>query len=256
VSTTTAQRADVCVLAVAEAFRGDANRVISPMGLTPRLGALLAWSTFEPDLLISDGEAQLLAGPVPIGAEADAPKEGWLPFRDVFQMVNAGTRHVMMGATQIDRHGNQNISVIGDWKQPKVQLLGARGAPGNTANHTTSYWVAGHSPKIFVDQVDFVSGLGTDRAAQLPGVKDLHELRRVITDLAVLDLGGPEGTMRLVSVHPGITVQQVLDATGFELDVPEDPPTTTEPTAEQLAVINHLDPRGLRFREVPRAVVA
>lgn len=248
----TATRADVCVLAVAEAFRPDADRIISPMGIVPRIGALLAWSTFQPDLVISDGEALLLAGPVPLGAEADAPKEGWLPFRDVFQVVNAGTRHVMMGATQIDRHGNQNISAIGDWKQPKVQLLGARGAPGNTANHTTSYWVAGHSPKIFVETVDFVSGIGTDRAAALANVRDLHELRVVVTDLAVLDLAGADGTMRLRSVHPGVTVDEVVAATGFALEIPADVPVTAEPTTEQVEIIDHLDPRGLRFREVPR----
>lgn len=251
----TATRADVCVLACAEAFRGDADRVISPMGTIPRIGALLAWSTFEPDLVISDGEAQLLAGPVPLGAEADAPKEGWLPFRDVFAVVNAGTRHVMMGATQLDRFGNQNISAIGDWKQPKVQLLGARGAPGNTANHTTSYWVAGHSPKVFVDEVDFVSGVGTDRATASPSIARFHELRRVVTNLAVLDLTGTPvdgaGTMRLVSFHPGVDVAEVVAATGFDLDVPSDVPTTAEPDADQLALIDHLDPTGLRFREVP-----
>lgn len=244
-------RADVCVLAVAECFRGDAGRVVSPMGLVPRIGALLAWASFEPDLLISDGEAQLLAGPVPMGAEGDAPKEGWLPFRDVFQVVNAGTRHVMMGATQLDRHGNQNISAIGDWKQPKVQLLGARGAPGNTANHTTSYWVSGHSPKVFVDEVDFASGLGTDRASRHPGIAPLHELRRVVTDLAVLDLEGPDETLRIRSTHPGVTVEQVRAATGFDLAVADDLADTPAPDAEQLALIERLDPRGLRFREVP-----
>ncbi len=246
------QRADVCVAAVAEVFRGDGGRIVSPMGLVPRLGALLAWSTFEPDLIVSDGEAQLLAGPVPLGAEADAPKEGWLPFRDVFQVLNAGLRHVMMGASQLDRFGNQNISAIGDWKQPKVQLLGARGAPGNTANHTTSYWVAGHSPKIFVEHVDFVSGVGTDRAKANELIRDLHDLRAVVTDLAVLDLHGPDQTLRIRSTHPGVSVDDVQQATGFDLAVADDLATTPAPTGEQLAIIDHLDPRGLRFREVPR----
>ncbi len=246
-----ARRADVCVAAVADAFAPDADRVCSPMGLTPRLGALLAWCTSQPDLLLSDGEAQLLAAPTPLGDEAGATKEGWLPFRDVFAVVNAGTRHVMMGATQLDRFGNQNISAIGDWKQPKVQLLGARGAPGNTANHTTSYWVSSHSPKVFVEAVDFVSGLGTDRAAATPAVAELHELRVVVTDLAVLDLAGPGGTMRLRSTHPGVSVEDVVAATGFDLHVPDEVPTTREPTAEELAWLAWLDPRGKRFREVP-----
>ncbi len=250
---TAPRRADVCVAAVADCFAGDGGRVISPMGLTPRLGALLAWSTTEPDLLLSDGEAQFLTGPTPLGQEASQTKEGWLPFRDVFAVVNAGTRHVMMGATQIDAHGNQNISAIGDWKQPKVQLLGARGAPGNTANHTTSYWVAGHSPKIFVSEVDFVSGLGTDRAAAEPAVRDFHELRAVVTNLAVLDLLGPDGTMRLVSTHPGVEVADVVAATGFDLDIPADVPTTRSPSERELELLAWLDPSGKRFREVPDA---
>lgn len=251
---TAIERADVCVAAVAELFRHDGDRIVSPMGTVPRLGALLAWSSFAPDLLLSDGEARLLAGPVPLGAEADAPEEGWLPFREVFAVVNAGRRHVLMGATQLDSHGNQNISALGDHSRPKVQLLGARGAPGNTVNHTTSYWVPRHSTRVFVPTVDFVSGVGTDRAAELPGLKDHHDLRGVVTDLAVLDLSGPDGTMRLLSVHPGVTVDEVVAATGFALAIDGDVPTTPEPTAQQLARIEWLDPDGLRFHEVARTV--
>lgn len=245
--TSEATTADVCVLACAEAFRGDADRVVSPMGTIPRLGALLARATFEPDLLLTDGQARLLRDPVPLGQEADAVAEGWLPFREVFQVVNAGTRHVMMGASQLDRHGNQNISAIGDWKQPTVQLLGSRGGPGNTANHTTSYWLANQSPRILVEAVDFVSGIGTDRTTDATFL----DLRAVVTNLAVLDLRGPDGTLRVRSVHPGFTVDDVQAASGFELAVADDAGTTPAPDADQLAWIAHLDPDGARFREVP-----
>lgn len=248
----TVERADVCVVACAEAFRGDGEIVCSPMGTTPRLGALLAWSTFEPGLLISDGQAQLLAGPVPLGAEAEAPKEAWLPFRSVFDVVAAGRRHVMMGATQVDHYGNQNISAIGDHDKPAVQLLGARGAPGNTVNHATSYWVPNHSPKVFVEAVDYVSGVGTDRAAKEPEAARFHLLRRVVTNLAVLDLGGPDGTMRLLSVHPGVSIDDVVEATGFALARADDVTETRAPTDEELAIIERLDPDGARFAEVPR----
>jgi acyl CoA:acetate/3-ketoacid CoA transferase beta subunit len=110
-------------------------------------------------------------------------------------MLAAGRRHVMMGAAQIDRYGNQNISVIGDWRRPKAQLLGVRGAPGNTVNHPVSYWVPKHSPRVFTPAVDMVCGVGYDRGA--------CELRVVVTDLAVLDFETPERVMRLRSVHPG-----------------------------------------------------
>ena len=249
---TTPEIADVCVLACAEAFRGDGDRVVSPMGTIPRIGALLAKATFEPDILLTDGEARILRDAVPLGAEGDAVTEGWLPFRDVFQVLNAGRRHVMMGASQLDRHGNQNISAIGDWKQPTVQLLGSRGAPGNTINHTTSYWIAGQSPRVFVDHVDFVSGIGTDRAAGVGARATDHELRAVVTDLAVLDLRGPDGRMRIVSTHPGVSVDDVQAASAFELAVADEVATTPAPTAEQQDLIDRFDPRGARYREVPR----
>jgi acyl CoA:acetate/3-ketoacid CoA transferase beta subunit len=238
-----ATRAEICVAACADAWRGDGEIVCSPMGTIPRIGALLARATFAPDLLISDGEATLITG--------DGSVEGWLPFRSVFDVVAAGRRHVMMGASQIDRFGNQNISAVGDWKQPKVQLLGARGAPGNTANHTTSYWVPSHSPRVFVEAVDFVSGVGYDRAAAEPALAGLHEIRVVVTNLAVLDFDTVDYGMRLRSVHPGVTVSDVVAATGFELET-DDVARTRVPDEEELRLIREvLDPEDARSKEVP-----
>ena len=237
-------RAEVCAVACAEAFRGDGEVLASPMALVPSLGARLARETFEPDLLLSDGEATFVAGPWALGAPPPATTEAWVPYRSIFDLVWNGARHVMMGASQIDRHGNQNISCIGAFEKPKSQLLGVRGAPGNTVNHPTSYWVPKHSTRVFVEKVDMVSGVGTDR--DVPGI-----LRRVVTDLAVLDLQGPGGTMRLVSVHPGVTVEDVQAATGFELHV-EDVVETRLPTDEELRLMREvLDPKSLRDREVP-----
>ncbi len=88
-----------------------------------------------------------------------------MPYRKVFDAVWSGRRNLIMMASQIDRTGNQNISAIGDWARPKAQLVGVRGAPGNTVNHPTSYWVPNHSTRSFVEQVDVVSGVGYARAA-------------------------------------------------------------------------------------------
>jgi len=256
-------RADVCVVACAEAWRGDGAILASPMGLIPTLGARLAQLTFAPGLLLTDGEAHLLA---PDGADvpdgADGPDgtdgdgrvtEGWLPYRSVFTMVAAGRRHVLMGAAQIDRFGNQNISCIGDWSRPKAQLLGVRGAPGNTINHPVSYWVPRHSRRVFVDRVDMVSGVGYDRAGALgPRAARFHELRVVVTNLAVLDFQTADHTMRLRSVHPGVTAGDVTAATGFPLAIPGDVPVTRLPTGQELALIRgQLDPAGRREREIP-----
>lgn len=248
-------RAEVCAAAVADAFRDDGEIFASPMGLMPMLGVRLARLTSNPDLVISDGESLFLAGVPPLLAKADVV-EGWIPFRRVFDVVAYGKRHVMMGATQLDRHGNQNISAIGDFERPSKQLLGSRGAPGNTVNNRTSYWVPRHSRRVFVEQVDVVSGVGPARAEQAgPAAARFHDVHRIVTNLAVLDVAGPGGTVRLRSVHPGVTLEEVQEATGFELAATADEgavPETRVPTAEELVLIREvLDPRGLRHKEVP-----
>ena len=250
-------RADVCAAAVADAFKDDGEIFASPMGLMPTLGVRLARLTSNPDLLISDGESVLLAGTPPLGKQDVV--EGWIPFRKVFDVVAWGRRHVMMGATQVDRLGNQNISAIGDFAQPKRQLLGVRGAPGNTVNNRTSYWVPRHSPRVFVEEVDVVSGVGPSRArAAGPAASRFNDIHRVVTNLAVLDLGGPGDTMRLLSVHPGVTVDEVQAATGFDLALPDgDVPVTRAPSVGELVIIREmLDPKGLRFKEVPQEQAA
>ena len=246
----TVTRAEVCAVACAEVFRGDGEILVSPMALVPSLGARLARETFEPDLLLSDGEATFVAGPWALGAPPPAAAEAWIPLRSIFDLAWSGRRHVMMGASQIDRYGNQNISCIGDFARPTNQLLGVRGAPGNTVNHPTSYWVPKHSTRVFVEQVDMVSGVGYDRVEH-PEAARFHEIRRVVTDLAVLDFGTPDRSMRLVSVHPGVRVDDVQAATGFPLAV-DDVTETRLPTDDELRLIREvLDPKGLRNKEVP-----
>ncbi|WP_451916730.1 hypothetical protein [Actinomadura keratinilytica] len=129
-----ATRAEVCAVACAELFRGDGEIVAAAVsGTVPALGARLARMTFEPDLLTTDGGPHLTAEPVPLGAPAGAV-EGWLPFRDHLWLVLNGRRHVVLGASQIDRYGNSNISCIGDWEHPARQLLGVRGRPATPAS--------------------------------------------------------------------------------------------------------------------------
>jgi len=245
-------RADVCAVAVAECFRGDGEILANPIGTTPMVGGRLARATFEPDLLMTDGEAALIANDEAFAWPGGKVYELWNPYRAMFDIVWSGKRHVMMGATQVDQYGNQNIAAIGDYAKPKAQLLGYRGAPGNTINHTTSYWVPNHSPNVVCAIVDTVCGVGYDRAAELGPAAKYHEIRRVVTNLAVLDFETPDHRMRLRSVHPGVTPEEVQEATGFELVVPDEVPTTREPTDEELRLLYEvIDPKGLRLKEVP-----
>lgn len=247
-----ATRADVCALAVADCFRGDGEIMVSAMGTTPSLGARLAKLTFEPELLMTDGFNLLLRRALPLGVEpSESDVEGWMPFGAVFDTLWWGRRHVMMGASQIDRFGNQNIACIGPWETPKAQLLGVRGAPGNTINHVTSYWVPNHNVRTLVDKVDMVSGVGYDRAAALgrSGAR-FHEIRRVVTNLGVFDFDTPDHRMRLRSLHPGVELQQIIDNTGFELVIPGTLDTSPTPTPDLIAVLRGLDPQGYAQKEV------
>ncbi|MFG2093355.1 CoA-transferase subunit beta [Streptomyces sp. NPDC048612] len=244
-SRTTITRAEYCVIACAEAWRDNGEVLASPMGLIPSIGARLAKRTFSPDLLLTDGEAMLVG--------LDGAAEGWLPYRRHLTMVTGGRRHVMMGASQLDRFGNQNISCIGDWHRPARQLLGVRGAPVNTLNNPVSYWVPKHSRRVFVEKVDMISGVGYDSAAAAgPSATRYHRIPRVVSHLGVLDFATPDRTMRLASVHPGVTAAEVQAATGFPLVLPDEVPCTREPTATELRLIRTvIDPDGRRDREVP-----
>jgi acyl CoA:acetate/3-ketoacid CoA transferase beta subunit len=245
-------RAEVCVVAVAECFRGDGEILANPIGTIPMIGGRLARATFEPDLSMTDGEATLVANDEAVVDPAERVIEYWNPYRSMFDWVWSGRRHIMMGATQVDRNGNQNLAAIGDYARPTVQLLGYRGAPGNTVNDTTSYWVPNHSPKVFVPAVDTVTGIGWDRAAALGDGGRFVEIRRVVSNLGVFDFETPDRCMRLRSVHPGVTVDDVVAATGFDLVVPDDVPTSRLPTATELELIREvIDPTAAREREVP-----
>ncbi|WP_436794477.1 CoA-transferase subunit beta [Actinospongicola halichondriae] len=246
-------RAEVCVVAVAEAFRGDGEILANPIGTIPMIGGRLARATFEPDLMMTDGEARLIAGDVAVNGGDAWTTEAWNPYRRMFDIVWSGRRHVMMGATQIDRFGNQNIAALGSFDKPNVALLGYRGAPGNTINDKTSYWVPKQSGRVFVEAVDTVCGIGYDRAAQLgPEAARFHHLPRVISDLAVFDFETENHSMRLRSVHPGVTVDEVVEATGFSLVIPAEVPESRLPTADELELIREvIDPAGAREKEVP-----
>jgi len=254
--------AEVCVVAVAECFRGDGERLVNPIGLIPMIGGRLARETFEPHVVMTDGFATFTSSVLPPGTdpyrsvdghlEVDAVVESWNPYPQMFSVLWNGKRHVMMGASQIDGYGNQNFACIGDWHQPKAQLLGFRGAPGNTINHTTSYWIPNHNPKVFVPKVDVVSGVGYDRARELgPQASRFHEIRRVVSNLGVFDFETPDNTMRIRSVHPGVTVDEIVAATSFDLVVPDDVAASREPTDDELRLIRDvIDPRSLRDTEV------
>lgn len=243
--------AELCIAAASEAWRHDGEILATGMTLMPRLAAGLAKLNVNPALMLTDGENHFVSEPVPAGPRNGyAPKiEGWMPFARTFDNLWGGKRHAMVVPVQIDRFGQTNISVIGNHARPKAALLGARGYPSNSISHPNSYFVASHNTRSFVaGEVDFVCGVGYNPARWPDGKKPAGlDLRMVISDLAVLDFSGPAKAMRVVSLHPGVTFEEVQDNTGFALARPEDIPVTAAPTAEQLTIIRErLDPNNLR----------
>jgi acyl CoA:acetate/3-ketoacid CoA transferase beta subunit len=246
---TTTTRAEVCAIACAELFRDAGEIMISPMTNMASVGARLARLTFSPDILLTDGEAQLLADTPPLGKTG--PIEGWMPFGRVFETLAWGRRHVVMGANQVDRYGNQNISAFGPLQQPTRQMFGVRGSPGNTINHATSYWVGNHSKRVFTDKVDIVSGIGYDKVdADNPAFRFVN-VYRVVSNLGVFDFGGPEHTMRALSLHPDVAPDDVREATSFEVHGLDEASGSRLPTEDELRLIREvIDPKALRDREV------
>ena len=246
-------RAEFCVIACADAWRDAGEVMASPFGTIPALGARLAKLTFAPDLVLTDGEAALMVGAPPISTPpGELVREAAMPYRSVFDVVWSGRRHIMMMASQIDRSGNQNISAVGPHDKPKVQLVGVRGAPGNSVNHATSYWVPDHSVRTFVEQVDLVCGVGYARAtAAGPALARFHDVRRVVSNLGVFDFETADHTMRLRSHHPGVGIGDIVDATGFSGRSPTTSPrpASRRPKSSRPCRVV-LDPGALRDREV------
>jgi acyl CoA:acetate/3-ketoacid CoA transferase beta subunit len=208
----------------------------------------LARLTFSPDILLTDGEAQLLADTPALGAPGAI--EGWMPFGRVFETLAWGRRHVVMGANQIDRYGNQNLSAFGPLQQPKRQMFGVRGAPGNTINHATSYWVGNHSKRVFCDAVDVVSGIGWDKVDSSNPAYRFVNVYRVVTNLGVFDFR-PDHQMRAVSLHPGITPEEVAENTSFEIHDLDKAEQTRLPNEQELKLLREvIDPKSLRDKEI------
>ena len=247
--------AELCITACAEAFRTDAEIIATGIGPVPRLGASLAWLSYSPGLMMTDGEAFLYEEPLPIGPRdvSKVKPSGYLPFSRFFDSaVWTGRRHAMVTPTQIDRYGQTNLSALGGThQQPKIQMLGVRGFPGNSIYHINSMFIPGHSSRVFVEgKVDVISSVGYNPKKRIAGGNYTDvDLRLIVTNLCVMDFGGKDNAIRVISLHPGVTFDEVQDATGFELEKGE-LKETAMPTPEQLEIIARLDPHNMRSKVI------
>jgi glutaconate CoA-transferase subunit B len=248
--------AELCIVAASSAFADDGEVLGTGIGVIPRLAASLAMKTSNPDLMMTDSEAWMLSEPNPLGkrpADFKPALESWMGFSRIFDNVWSGKRHAMLGPTQIDKYGQSNTSALGGtYEKPKSMMLGARGFPGNSISHANSFFVPDHNTRVFLDgECDFVSSIGYNPARLPRGHKlDDVDIRLVITNLCVMDFGGPDHQIRLVSLHPGVTAEQVQANTGYPVYIPKEVPTTAAPTREQMDIIAALDPQNQRAQQI------
>lgn len=248
--------AELLICAASQAFANDGEVLATGIGVLPRIAASLAMHTTNPALMMTDSEAYLLSKPNPLGQRAPdhvQANESWMGFSRIFDNVWGGHRHAMIGPTQVDRFGQANISAIGtDYASPKVQMLGVRGLPGNSISHANSFFVPNHTRQVFVKgECDVVCSIGynPDRLPKGYTLDDI-DIRLVVTNLCVMDWQGPQHSLRVISLHPGVTFDHVQEQTSFALARLDVLPETPAPTLEQLELIAELDPHNLRSKQL------
>lgn len=168
---------------------------------------------------------------------------------DIFDLFRTGKLGVgFVSGAQIDQYGNLNIVAIGDYHRPKARLVGALLQTEHMAFANRNIIPVDLSKRTFVPKVDFRSGVGFGEGGDsrakygLPGGGP----KLIVTNMAVLDFEETTKRMRIQSIHPGFTIDQIKDNCGFELVIPKDVPLTEPPTKEQVDILRRvLDPKSL-----------
>lgn len=181
--------------------------------------------------------------------------------RTFYQAVSATSMHEVMslsqagyldygflGAAQIDRHGNINTTVIGDYRQPQARLPGSGGANdvGSLSQHTII--IMRQDLRKFVEKIDFLTtpgyldGPGAREAAGLPAGSGPY---RVVTQLGLYGFEQESRRMQLLALHPGVTLEQVQANSGFEILAAEPVGVNPPPSPEERRILKEIDPQGL-----------
>ncbi len=238
----------------------DGKAVSVGTGL-PLVAAMFAQLTHAPNLVIffeAGGIApQLPTLPVSVGDSRTIHKAlCTTTLIDIMDSMRRGfIDYAFLGGAQIDGYGNLNSTMIGDdYEKPKVRFPGSGGANdfGSLAWETLII-MDRHSPRRFIEKVDFITTPGFlygPGAREEEGLSENTGPSRVITDLCLMDFEPESKRMRLIAAHPGITVDDVIKATGFELIIADDMETTKPPTVEDLRLLHEvIDPNGFVFKK-------
>lgn len=238
----------------------DDDRLFVGAGLlAPRAGALLAHLSHAPNMKLSMGlvSANVRNEPVlvPFRFSTDYRMSRWAEseviHNDIFDRPDQTADVFFVGGVQIDRFGNTNL--IGTRSAERAFGFRGPGSFGTTsmAHYAKRYYIfaADHSPMTFVPQADYISvfgfGDGGDHRSRLGLDQYNSGPAAVITPLAILDFQTDDHRMRLKSVHPGVTIDEVQSSTGFDLEIADDVTETTPPTLAELEMLrSRIDPYG------------
>ncbi|MGH8914368.1 MAG: CoA-transferase subunit beta [Acidimicrobiia bacterium] len=148
-----------------------------------------------------------------------------------------------LSAAQIDRFGNLNSTVVGDYERPTVRLPGAGGAPEIASSAREVIVTLRHAKRAFVPEVDFVTSIGFGRRGEGRAGRVGAGPTLVITDLGVLRPDPSSHELILEAIHPGVEIGEVRASTGWDLKVVDDPATTEPPTPDELRILRELKER-------------
>lgn len=253
---------ELMVVALARAFDNSTRAFNGAVSFIPVCAYILARRTHAPELVWTASSIAVDADPAEIGEStlSDSIWDGAAmlsnsPFNFWSWAQGARYNTFAFRGAQIDRFGNVNNTVIGPYDSPRVRLPGGGGMADLGCMIPRIYlWSTTHDPRTFPAKLDFRSGIGWGDGGDhrerlgLPGGPKL-----CVTNLCVMDFHPDSRAMRLRSLHPGVSLEQVVQATGFELLLPEGAiPVTGAPTAEELRILrDEVDPTSARLREFP-----
>ena len=229
----------------------DARSVFIGVG-RPSTAAILARMVHNPSLVLVYESGTIGAKPfhIPLSigdGELAETADAVVSVPEMFNYwIGPGRVEVaFLGAAQVDRLGNLNSTVIGDYERPRTRLPGAGGAPEIASSCQEVVVIAPHSTRTFVSALDFRTTVGYGDG---PGDRERLGFRgrgptAVITDLGVLEPAASTCELTLTQIHPGVEIDQVREATGWELQVARAPRRTPPPTEQELSALRELTSR-------------
>jgi glutaconate CoA-transferase subunit B len=218
----------------------------------PCAAAMVAQRTHAPSLFIvfeaGGCGPQLPAMPISVGDSRTYHKAVMATSMiDIFEMCQRGAvDYAFLGGAQIDSHGNLNSTCIGDFESPKVRFPGSGGGNDFASLCWRTLVMTEHDPRRFVESLDFVTSPGFldgPDARECVGLPADTGPYRVITDLCVMGYSDREKRMEVLSLHPGVSIDDVKSKTGFAVDASSELVETPPPTHQELDVLRHdVDP--------------